>query len=330
MFAMLNGRWPRIHPGAPDIAALEAAAEARDMDAYAALKPAIDALVASAVAAQEAAGLDLVTDGQVRWPDLGSVVLRAIQLKETGESSRLVRAWRSTAALTERTVAQAVPGPYSLGRRVTEGQDPAERSAFTLELAERLGDQLRSLAGAGCPMVLVEEPAATAIGADDRERELFATAQERLLADVGELHAMLLITGGSAWEAGAETILGAPYRSYLFDLIAGPDNWYLVRATPGDRGVVCAALEAPSDRDQVPTLDWAARYAASANGRGPERVGVANASSLVSMTPEAASAALTTLSRAARLATLSPAAAVAEGMDPRTYSNDPRRGRRPR
>ena len=111
----------------------------------------------------------------------------------------------------------------------------------------------------------------------------------------------------------------APYRSYLFDLIAGPDNWYLVRATPGDRGIVCAALDARSNADQAPILDWAVRYAASANGRGPERVGVTNASSLETLAPDAARAALATLARAARLAILPPTEAVAAGMDPRAF-----------
>ncbi len=319
MFAMLSGRWPRTLADGTDIPALDAAAESGDPAALARWPEVTDRLVAAAVHAQETAGLDLVTDGQVRWPDLGAVVLRAIEAGDIGVDGRLAHAWRSTAALTERTVAQVIPGPYSLGRRVTEGQDATARTEFTLELAERLRTQLGSLAEAGCSMVQVEEPAAVAIGDDDAERELFATAQSRLLADDPAIHTMLVIQGGSAWEAGDETILSAPYRSYLFDLIAGPDNWYLVRAVPGDRGVVCAALTAPSAEDQAPILDWAARYAASANGRGPDRVGLTNASPLDGLTADAAQAALTTLARAAHVAVLPPVDAVAEGLDPRTF-----------
>ncbi len=278
MFAMLNGRWPRVPGDTTDIASLEAVANAGDTDAWERLNAVIDALVVGAVRAQEEAGLDLITDGQVRWPDPGLVMLRAVQLDDLGSDGRIVRAWRATAALTDRTVAQVIPGPYSLGRRVTEGKEPAERAEFTLELAHHLARQLRSLHDAGCPMVQVEEPAAIVIGDDDAERELFANAQSALLAEASGVHSMLVITGGSAWEAGAETILAAPYSSYLLDLISGPDNWYLVRAAPGDRGIVCAALEVPSTLDQGPTLDWAARYAASSNGRGPSRVGLANAS----------------------------------------------------
>ncbi len=325
MFAMLSGRWPRIAADGSRLASLEqevASFEAPGPAQQAAqvrLAAAVDRLVEEVVQAQEAAGLDLVTDGQVRSADPGSDLLRAFQTGRTGDRGLLVRSWRATSALTDRTVAQTVPGPYSLGRRVTEGQEAGARSDFTLELADRLGGELRALAAAGCPVVLVEEPAAVAIGTDDAERALYANAQARLLAPAPDLHAMLVIAGGSAWEAGAETILAAPYRSYLFDLIAGPDNWYLVRATPGDRGIVCGALDARSRADQAPVLDWAARYAASANGRGPERVGVSNASSLEALAPDAAREALATLARAARLAVLPPTELVAAGMDPRTF-----------
>ncbi len=325
MFAMLSGRWPRIAADGTHLAALEQEVASFELPvpaqqaAQERVTAAVDRLVEEVVRAQEAAGLDLVTDGQVRSADPGGDLLRALQTGQIGDRGLLVESWRATSALTDRAVAQTVPGPYSLGRRVTEGQDEETRAELTLELAGRLGGELGALAAAGCPMVLVEEPAAIAIGADDTERTLFADAQARLLAPAPDLHAMLVIAGGSAWEAGAGTILTAPYRSYLFDLIAGPDNWYLVRATRGDRGIVCGALDPASNADQAPILDWAARYAASGNGRGPERVGVTNASSLETLAPDAARDVLATLARAARLAVRSPTEAVAEGMDPRAF-----------
>ena len=177
---------------------------------------------------------------------------------------------------------------------------------------------------------MIDEPAATGIGTDEDARRRFREAQAALLGDDPPLHAMLAITGGSAWEAGPETILEAPYASYLFDLIEGPDNWYLVRAAPGDRGIVCAALRAPSTSDQAPLLVWAARYAASANGRGPDRVGIANASSLAGLDVPAARASLEAIARAARLAAMDPADAVAAGLDRRTFAQPPGRGARPR
>jgi hypothetical protein len=331
MFAMLNGRWPGTPVGEAD-------------------EPAVDARVREAVAAQEAAGLDVVTDGQLRWTDPWTRVPRALAEGDTGDEGLLVRAWQATSALTNRHVAQVVPGPYTMGRRGDQtpvvvtpaGTIPpatvapaADREARTLELADALAGELRALADAGCPMTVVEEPAAVSVGIDPAERSLFVAAQQRLLALVPGLHAMLAITGGSANDTGAETIAAAPYRSFLLDLVAGPDSWYLARALPGERGIVCAAFDpAPRDGrdpgDPTPLLIWAARYAASMRGRGLDRVGLANAGSLADLSPEEATAQLARLARAARLAVMSPRQAVAAGLDPRTFSRSLARPGQPR
>lgn len=312
MFAVVHGAWPRVTGDDP------AAAAAR------------------VVQIQEAAGIDLLTDGQVRWPDLGEAALAGIE-----DGSRpLLGAWRVTAALTERPVAQAVPGPYSLARREPAGAlGAAELRERTLALADALAAEVSALAEAGCPVVMVEEPCAVDVGEDTAERALFAEAQHRLLALSPDAHAMLVITGGTAHEAGAETIVSAPYRSFLFDLIDGPDNWYLARAVPGDRGIVCGALRVPeslpADRvlpsdDPAALLVWAAGYAASMGGRGPARVGLANAGPLRAVALETTVALVNALGRAARLAAMSRQEAVVAGLDPRAFNRPaPRSAGRP-
>jgi hypothetical protein len=82
-----------------------------------------------------------------------------------------------------------------------------------------------------------------------------------------------------------------PTPSYLFDLVEGPRQ--LVPRPrgprrPGDR--VRSAPRRPSTSDQAPLLVWAAHYAASANGRGPDRVGLANSTSLAGLDAPAARA----------------------------------------
>jgi Cobalamin-independent synthase, Catalytic domain len=341
MFAMLCGAWPRVTSEGVDVAALEAAV-GEGGETAAALEVALARLVAEAIAAQVEAGMDLVTDGQVRWPDMGAAVLAAAATGRLGEDGPLVTAWRAANAPAGVTLAQAVPGPYTLGRRAvdeaaalalaagetapTEAEREADRARVTIALADSLSREVEALAVAGCPMILVEEPGAARIGEDDAERALFAATTSRLLSTAGPMHPMLVITGGSAHEAGVEAIFAAPWQSVLVDLVAGPDNWHLVRSTPGDRGVVCAALTVRDDEvalDQSPQLVWAAHYAASANGRGIARVGLANASSLATRTPERARRALADLATAARYAGMSPADAVDAGLDPRTIS-DPR------
>jgi methionine synthase II (cobalamin-independent) len=257
----------------------------------------LGALVEAAVRAQEAAGLDPITDGGF------------------GADERPLDAWLATARLTDRAVKQAVLGPFSYGWSLV---DPVgDRKVATLARADALNAELRALAAAGCPLIEVHEPAATVIGADEGRRALFGDAHRRLLDGLGDTHVSLAITGGNADTAGIETILAAPYASLAVDLIAGPDNWHLVTATPGDRGIVCGALSPAADAaDEPEVLLWALAYAASTGGRGRSRVGLATASSLDGLSWEAALRKLGTLGDAARLADLPPDEAAQE-LDPR-------------
>jgi hypothetical protein len=216
----------------------------------------VDALVEAAVQAQEAAGLEPITDGGLRLA-VGPV-----------------DAWRATARLTDRAVKQVVEGPYTSGREHDGGA--AERTAATLARAASLNATLRDLAAAGCPLIEIHEPSAATIGADPGERALFRVAHLRLLDGVTGTHLSLALTGGNADGAGIDTVLAAPYASLAVDLIAGPDNWRLVAAAPGDIGIVCGALSAAEGTQDGPELLlWAAGYAASTGGRGPDRVGLA-------------------------------------------------------
>ena len=238
-------------------------------------------LVEAAVRAQESAGLEPVTDGGL----------------ENGRPP--LDRWLAMAGLTDRAGKQDVVGPLTLAR----GGD----AASVLAAAEARNADLRALAAAGCPLIEVHEPAAIDVGADPAARRLFRDAHRRLLDGVTGTHLSLVIIGGSAHTTGIETLLAAPYASLAVDLIAGPDNWRLVVATPGDRGIVCGALSSePDSDDAVEVLLWAAAYAASTAGRGPARVGLATAGSLAGLPWEAALAKMRRLGEAARLAELPP------------------------
>jgi hypothetical protein len=185
-FAVVHGPWPRATLDGVDVDALDREVDAGRAD-RAVLRDAVERLAAEVVALQVDAGIELVTDGQVRWPDLAMAVVTSLA-GDTG-ADPLLDAWRATAALTDRPVAQAVPGPYSMGRRAAGGSDgqakdevgEAARRDRTLALAESLALEVRALAEAGCPVILVEEPAAVDVGDDDAERALFVDAQRRLL-----------------------------------------------------------------------------------------------------------------------------------------------------
>jgi hypothetical protein len=210
-----------------------------------------------------------------------------------------VAAWRATADRADRLVKAVILGPYSAG---TSG---AEERRVLLDLA-----------AAGCRWIEVQEPAAVAVGGDPAERTRFADLHRALTADLEAVHLSLAITGGAANEAGIATVLAGSYASLGLDLIAGPDNWHLAAAAPGDRGIIAGVVAPRVGSDDGPEIMlWAAGYAASTGGRGAARVGLATASSFAGLSWAVAAekvrrlgaaAGLATAPREDRLATLDP------------------------
>jgi hypothetical protein len=231
-------------------------------------------------------GLEPVTDAG--WP------------VAVGHDADPVAAWRSTDARADRLVKAAIAGPFTRG---TDGS--AERR-----------DVLR-LVDAGCRWIEIVEPAAVAIGVDPERRGRFEDLHRALTAELAGVHLSLVITGGDADAAGIETILAGAYASLAVDLIGGPDNWRLVVATPGDRGIVCGVVAPRAGSDDGPELMlWAAGYAASTGGRGSDRVGLATAGSFADLTWDVAAEKVRRLGVAARLAT-APHEERVEALDPR-------------
>ena len=293
----------------------------------------IEAAVEAAIRAQEAAGLEPVTDGRLRTPDLldlGPALLTAATPPATTPVT--LASWQAAAALTDRAVKQALPGPYTLGRRSARPGSGGsrridrarrrDRAAATMAFAEAIRREVDALAEAGCPLIEIEELDAHLIGDDEAERRLFRDAHKRITDGVHGTHLSLSIVGGSAHAAGSGTILGAAYHSLAVDLIAGPDNWYLVAAAPMDRGIVVGTLAAADSPTEGPELlIWAANYAASTQSRSLIRVGLGTAGGLAKLSWDAAVAKLNALGHAAHLAALPPGEELASSVDPRSIDS---------
>lgn len=340
MFATLVGAYPRTPlPGKPfRLRAAYGQLERGELDP-AGFRAIQDELVREVMAEQETAGLEPLTDGQVRWEDAQTAFARGLQGFEitgllryfdTNTYYRQPRAvaeprwtqpitvddWRFAAGCTKRAVKQCVTGPYTLARL----SDPGDlgRDRLTLALAEALNQELRALVDAGCPLIQVDENAATLIGDEAAERRLFADAQRRLLDGVAGTHLSLAVTMGNADAAGSATIFDAPYDSYLFDLCAGPDNWRLIAQAPRECGIVAGAVDARTTRpDTKEVVLWAAFYAASTQGRGKERVGLAPSTGLEYLPRDRAKAKIDLLGEVARLAAMPAGEELARQLDPR-------------
>lgn len=315
MFATLLSALP-VPPLSKDAAPGPSAAAGPDPSA--AVEAAVVATLEVVIRAQEEAGLEPITDGRLGDTDPDRFV--------DWEPGTAVRNWKSAAALTDRAVKQALPGPYTLGRGPSSGDEAGRAGASdawrarrrrTLAFAERLRAEIDALAAGGCPLVEIEESQAHLIGTDESERRLFREAHHVLAEGVTDTHMSLSIVGGAASDAGLETILHAPYASLAVDLIAGPDNWHLVTPLAGDRGVIVGAESARAIDEPKEVLLWAAHYAASTRGRGPYRVGIGSAGSWANLTWEVAVRKMRLLGEAARLAAMPPGAELARSLDPR-------------
>lgn len=270
-----------------------------------------DEAIRLVVAAQEAAGLEPITDGRLAWTTLDEAL--------SGTGPRPLETWQVATSLTERAVKQSMPGPYSLARRRSPGATGPARAAEALRLAAELRAEILELAAAGCPLVEIEESEAHRIGDDPAERVAFRDAHAALTDGVTGIHLSLAIVGGNADAAGIETILVPSYASLAVDLIAGPDNWRLVSRAPTGVGIVAGAMASSVDGGEGPELVlYAARYAAATQGRGLARVGVALVPGLDRLPWDVAVRKMNALGRAGRIAALPPGDELADAVDPRS------------
>jgi hypothetical protein len=212
------------------------------------------------VAALDATGLELISDG-------------GAPAGPTDTPQAVVARWESAAAASAGPVKAVLLGPFSAGRSPGPGPDTSAN-----ELAERLRPTIAALADAGCILVEIAEPDAAAIATDPFAAATFGAAHARLLDGSEGIHVSLALPAGNLDGTPPVMLFDLAYASYAFDLIGGPDNWRLIVQAPTDRGVICGAqgLVKGTDTNRE-VLVWAAHYAASTNGRGLARVGLANA-----------------------------------------------------
>ena len=248
------------------------------------------------IALQVGAGLEPLTDA-------GAIV-----------GSSALEAWRRVADVADgRQVKAIVAGPYSSH----EGRGPIrDRERAILATAEATNVELRGLAAASCPMIQVDEAAIDRVGDSPTERRLFARAHGRLIDGVGTHRSLALLAPAEA--AGSELLFGLPYESYLFDLIGGPTDWRLITKAPTGRGIVCGVVPGAGAAEVVKeALVWAAQYAASTNGRGLERVGLATTGDLSDLPWDTAVRRVGLLGEAARIAADDSFEHLLEELDPR-------------
>ncbi|MBI4004002.1 MAG: hypothetical protein HY353_03180 [Candidatus Omnitrophica bacterium] len=130
---------------------------------------------------QEQAGLDVLTDGQIRWEDLVTPVAKRLKGFEINGLSRwfnnnmyyrrpildkapvrtgpiLVDDYRFASGCTKKPVKAVLPGPYTFVALCEDRHFKAQRP-FVLKMAEILNEEAKALAKAGASIVQFDEPA---------------------------------------------------------------------------------------------------------------------------------------------------------------------------
>lgn len=340
MFATFAGGYPRKPlPAQPDrLGQAEADLRAGRID-DAAYRIVADAFVREVLDEMAVVALGIVGDGGVRSADRSVPWIRGLAGLQAGErvaladgevvtrpvvsggvrwhAPVLVGDWTFASQASELIVKQTLLGPYTLAA-LSEPTDRRRRTALATALGEAQREEVRALAAAGCTMIEIDEPSATAIGDDDAEWRVFRAAQERLTAGLDATigpHLSLGLWGGAIDPRGHAALIDPAYRSYLVDVLAGPTAWRFIDAVPPERGIIAGAGDASTERlDETEVLVWAMAWAAQ-GGRGQLRVGVAPNGSLASIDRHFAHRKCLRLGEAVRIARMGPLQDVAEALD---------------
>ncbi len=204
------------------------------------LERAKDRATVEAVAEMIAAGVEVISDGQIRWNhgalhichQLGGFTCKE-DVKESDNGSYKPRAvdritWthpitvddlRFISGRSPVEVRPVLTGPFSLAKICNSGIYEDDIHSFTNDIALALNREILGLEAAGAEYILIEEPELTL---NKEEIASFIEAASRLCNKV-EAKVILGTSGGDI--LGIETELSdSPFHGFALDMLEGPEN----------------------------------------------------------------------------------------------------------
>ena len=228
---------------------------------------------------QVEAGIDLVSDGQVRWDDGQTYFARGIEgftvtgllryfdtntyYRQPVATDRLawreaitVSDYRHASACSARPVKAVITGPYTLAR-LSRSEHHADIGSMALELSEALNQEARALEESGATFIQFDEPA---ILKHPEDYSLFEESMGRLTAGLGATLALYTYFG----DAGAlyPRLFELPFQVFGLDFVMGAANWDAVREVPDGVCLGLGVVDARNTRlESVEELVAAVRWA---------------------------------------------------------------------
>ena len=202
------------------------------------------------------AGLDLVTDGLIRWDDGQTYLARAISgFSFTGliryfdtntyfrqpvvedllkwSAPITVADYEFASSNSTKPVKAVLTGPYTLAR-LSKDRKYYDQRKLVLALSEVLNQEAQALQSAGAPVIQFDEPA---ILKHKEDFPLFKEAAERLTR--GLKPTLALYTCFDDISGVFPAFLKLPFQIFGLDYFQGNNNWDVVTDVPSD---VCLGL----------------------------------------------------------------------------------------
>jgi 5-methyltetrahydropteroyltriglutamate--homocysteine methyltransferase len=243
-----------------------------------------DEITVDVLTEQADAGLDLLTDGQIRWEDGFTYFARGLDgftingLQRYFDTNVYYRqpvatgdvAWRGPITVADyqfaashsvRPVKPVVTGPFTLAA-LSKDEFYGSLDRFVMALAQSLNQELRALAAAGAMVIQVDEPA---ILSRPDQMPLFRRAAEALWEGVNTTRAMYTYFGHL--DAVYPAILDLPVSLIGVDFAAAPRNWDILRRAKFTKVLGAGILDARNTRVESP------EDVAAACGRAAEIAG---------------------------------------------------------
>lgn len=264
------GNYPKI-PNRPRPAKLRAAINRRDRGDITSedLERVYNEVTTEVIQEQIEAGADIITDGQVRWDDDQTYVMRRLKGVEIGglqryldtntyyrqpeivgalrwEEPALVKDWQFAQEKSSRPVKAVLPGPYTLAA-LSLDRHYGSREKLALAIAGQLRFEIDALLLAGCRHIQVNDPV---IVFQKDDIDIFGEANRRLLDNVDAE------TGVYTWFGDADGILDRLLRLPVdvigLDFAWGPQNWEALRGAGFDKKLGFGIVDARNTRMESP------------------------------------------------------------------------------
>ncbi len=208
------------------------------------LKEVQDNVTIEVMKEQEAAGVDIITDGHIRWADDQTYIASKIKGftmsgllryfdsntyyrqpiadgKLSADGNILLADYQFAAAHANKPVKVSMDGPYTLAR-LSKNEHYKSDADFAFALAEILNAEAKALLKAGAPIVQFDEPA---ILQHKGDFALFVQVMDKLTAGLDQSKLALYTYFGSL--DGLDHYFELPFGSFGIDLTDdyGRDSW---------------------------------------------------------------------------------------------------------